>query len=56
MRSPYSFSVIALDKFNLAVRPTRLSYLLDGVMRLQFSLRALFQLAMNSFVVGIPTC
>jgi hypothetical protein len=46
-------ATIALDQFSLAVFPAVLSHLLDCVMRLQFRLRTLFQLAMKSLVVRV---
>jgi hypothetical protein len=47
---------IAFDQLNFAVCPAGLFHLLDAVLRLQISFRALFQLAVDSLVVGIPVC
>ena len=53
MRLPCSFAAIAFGEFNFAVRAAGLFHLLDRVVHLQLSLRALLQFTVNSLVVGI---
>jgi hypothetical protein len=58
MRLPYSWLAaefcIAFGQFDFAILTAELFHLLDSRVRLQLSLGALLQFAVNSLVIGIP--
>jgi hypothetical protein len=51
-----TLGAVTSQEIDFIVLSAGLLHLLDGRMRLEFSLCALLQLAMNSLVVGIPVC
>jgi hypothetical protein len=55
-RAAVNFCSVAAYELSLVVRAARASYLLDGGMRLQLNFRALSEVAVDSFVVGVPIC
>src|SRR5258707_14382820 len=52
----FSFSAVASDKFVFGILPTKLFHLLNRVFPLQLGFGSLFQVAVNSLVVGVPVC